>query len=106
MKKKPESIAAFYASYVKDLEEAFQEALKNKNFATAIKAKELQAKALEKQAEDALRAKAAEGHAICLEDLSDGDLDALIKDLEGYPLDFLQDMPEFKALKQALDQDT
>lgn len=70
---------AFHEQYVKDLEDAFQQALKNQNFATAIRAKELQARMLDKY-------NTQQGKSnICLANLTPDDIKTLLQDLEAYP---------------------
>ena len=71
---------SFSTQYIQDLEEAFQAALAHKNYAAAVRAKELQAKAMEKRETEKL----AMNKPITVDDLTDTDITNLLKDFDSF----------------------
>ena len=88
----------FESQYLKDLETAFQAALKNKNISTALRAKELQAKLLERQSQ------AKKGNKISLSFLSESDIQSLIEEIESHKFSYTKEVKALqKAMKESLE---
>lgn len=85
-------LSEFEKGYVNDLETAFTQALKNKNFATAIRAKELQARVMQRADKDNKKG------PLRLKDLSKDDIQQLIHDLEAYAFHDQDLMNSIKSL--------